>query len=148
MKTKLNIIPLLLLFACGQQNTNTSLSSANNSKSSLDWMGLYVGELPCADCPGIYTSVELFAQDSFSLRAKYIDKPDGNYETKGRISWNDQGSSIQLIGDEHTLLMWFKVGENKLMLLDQMGNEIESGWPDKLLLKKVDLISTNSTHKD
>lgn len=146
MKINLSIIPLLLLLACGQKDKYMQLPTSDNSQTSVDWFGMYEGVLPCADCPGIYTSVLLTEQDSFVLRTKYTDKSDSIFEHKGKITWNDEGSSIQLISDEHTILMWFKVGEDKLMLLDQMGNEIESGWPETLLLEKVDQHDNDAAH--
>jgi uncharacterized lipoprotein NlpE involved in copper resistance len=146
MKTTTGIILLLLSISCGQSVKQNFIPTADNSRTSIDWAGTYEGTLPCADCPGIYTSVQLTQQDSFMLRTKYTDKLDSVLEYKGTVTWSDDESAVQLIGDEHTILMWFKVGENKLMLLDQMGNEIESGWPESLLLHKIHHQHTDSSH--
>ena len=61
------------LIFCKSSSTakkGTSPSSSDNSQTSLDWDGIYYGVLPCADCPGIQTTLYLNKDLSFKLREK------------------------------------------------------------------------------
>lgn len=37
----------------------------HTSETSLDWAGVYEGTLPCADCEGIHTLIELHEDKSY-----------------------------------------------------------------------------------
>jgi copper homeostasis protein (lipoprotein) len=39
-----------------------------------DWVGLYADTLPCADCPGILTQLDLRPDSLFILRERYLER--------------------------------------------------------------------------
>lgn len=106
---------------------------AHNSQNSLDWDGTYSGVIPCADCPGIETTIVINADETFSYSGEYMDR-DLIVEDNGKFMWHDDGSAIHLVGKD--VNMKLKVGENRLIMLDQEGNIIEGELEDHYVLDK------------
>ncbi|MDE5451088.1 copper resistance protein NlpE N-terminal domain-containing protein, partial [Elizabethkingia meningoseptica] len=40
-------------------STESGIDDSHNAQNSLDWAGTYEGTVPCADCPGIKTTITL-----------------------------------------------------------------------------------------
>jgi len=107
----------------------------SNAQNSLDVNGKYTGVVPCADCEGIETQVELF-DETYNLTRKYLGK-----ETKketvvkdGHWKWVD-GFTIELTEIKDAPNKFF-VGENKLIQLDMDGKKIEGNLAVKYELTK------------
>lgn len=106
----------------------------HNAQNSLDVEGTYKGVLPCADCEGIETEIEL-KDSAYIKRTKYLGKGDGKVdEEKGSFEWVD-GSTIELEGIEGASNKYF-VGENTLTHLDMEGNKVTGELADHYILKK------------
>ncbi len=116
---------------------NASQIDAHNSKNSLDWEGSYSGVLPCDDCVGIETLLEINRDYTYTVIQKFVDSADVLSEelrSEGKFFWNEEGSSITLEsvqGDIST----FRVGELFLTPLYKNGLEVraEAGNNFKLL---------------
>lgn len=107
----------------------------HNAVNSLDYMGIYLGVLPCADCQGIETKIELGSGNSYVKKIIYLGKNDQQVvETGGTFTWNDAGNIITL-NEEESPNQYF-VGENVLFHLDIDGNRITGNLADKYELKK------------
>lgn len=137
-----SLIAILFASACNsntkketttQDTTATVIDKEHTSRNSLDWNGTYKGILPCADCPGIETTVVLNSDDTFSYRTKYQDR---NLQTadKGKIMWHDNDNVVHLKGTEIDLK--YKVGENQLIQLDTEGKEITGALSKYYILEK------------
>lgn len=116
--------------------TDTLTADANhNSNNSLDWVGIYSGVTPCADCPGIKTDITLGKDNTYSLSEQYLEKEKTPRTFKGKFNWDEKGSIITLDaeGDHHK----FKVMENKLQILDKFGDAKQGGRADEFMLAKV-----------
>lgn len=107
--------------------------SAHTSENSLDWNGTYKGLIPCADCPGIETTVVLNTDNTFSYTGIYLER-DTKIEDTGKFMWHNNGSVVHLVGKD--VNMKLKVGENQLIWLDIDGNPIEGELKDHYILKK------------
>lgn len=105
----------------------------DNSMTSLDWDGIYKGELPCADCEGIKTELTINSDKTYTLHETYLGKDNTPLETKGTFKWDNEGQRIQLSEDRH---LYF-VGENTLTLLDSDGNRNTGELAELYVLKKV-----------
>ena len=87
---------IALLVAIGAGGCAPSANSpavadvAHNSRNSLDWAGTYRGVLPCADCPGIETTVTLRADGTYSATSRYLER-DVARTGEGRFSWSNDG---------------------------------------------------------
>ncbi len=107
----------------------------HSAKNSLAYLGSYKGKLPCADCSGIETSLELSEDFSYRLSRKYLGKSDKIFEQKGTYSWNKAGNAIVLdnLKDEPNQYL---VGEKTLTQLDVEGNKMEGKLASLYILKK------------
>ncbi|MCF1752899.1 copper resistance protein NlpE [Mariniradius sediminis] len=107
----------------------------HNAVTSLDFMGIYEGVLPCADCEGIQTVIELGVGNSYVKKVTYLGKENSEViETQGTFSWNDEGNTITL--DSEPAPNQYFVGENVLFHLDMDGNRITGDLADKYRLNK------------
>ncbi|MFX6794395.1 copper resistance protein NlpE N-terminal domain-containing protein, partial [Acinetobacter baumannii] len=55
-----------------QSNNNEAVDTAHTAENSLDWDGKYKGTLPCADCEGIKTELELKDDKTYELTETYL----------------------------------------------------------------------------
>jgi uncharacterized lipoprotein NlpE involved in copper resistance len=103
----------------------------HSSRTSLDWPGTYEGVLPCADCPGIRTRLELQADGRFELSTQYLDRQPAPQTTRGRFAWNAAGSDITL--DAAGAGQQFRVGEGRLLQLNRDGTVPPWNQPGRVL---------------
>ncbi|MGU3373637.1 copper resistance protein NlpE [Chryseobacterium sp. M5A1_1a] len=100
----------------------TPTAAGDTSENALDWSGTYEAVVPCADCPGIKTSLTLNNDKTFSITEEYLERNSKNQD-KGSFTWDATGSMITLKGK--TANYKYKVGENMLFQLDLNGKEID-----------------------
>ncbi|MCO5286883.1 MAG: copper resistance protein NlpE [Chitinophagaceae bacterium] len=110
---------------------NTEAVEMHNSQNSLDWQGTYEGTLPCADCEGIKTTLQLNEDNTYALTQEYIGR--NTFNETGTFAWDSSGSWITLSSNN----MKFKVGENVLFALDMEGKVITGELADHYQLKKI-----------
>ena len=125
-----------------QEQTPTAASeavavdSAHTAENSLDWNGTYKGVLPCADCEGIETELELNADKTYELKETYLGKGDGKaFESKGGFQFDANNTSIIELDKTGDNRKYF-VAEGYLKALDMEGNEITGDLAEKYELKK------------
>ena len=114
---------------------------AHNSRNSVDWAGVYRGVIPCADCPGIEDEIRLNDDLTFERLMVYQER-DSRFAEKGRFEWDNTGGKIRLINEESPDQggNWFRVGENRLIMLDIEGNPIDNNIPAEMYVyQKMDL---------
>lgn len=116
------------------QKDSLSMSDEHTSQTALDWAGIYQDTLPCADCPGILTTVKLYEDGTYSYVAEYIDRNTIVLDT-GKFMWHNNGSVVHLKGTD--IDTRYKVGENVLFQADSSGRVMESAMSEKLSLHKV-----------
>lgn len=114
-------------------DTVKSPDSAHHSQNSLDWNGTYEAIVPCADCPGIKSTLTLNKDKTFNITEEYIDRNSKNND-KGTFEWDASGSVITLNGKSAKYK--YKVGENKLFQLDMDGKEIDGPNKDLYVFHK------------
>lgn len=108
----------------------------HTAMNSLDFMGIYKGVLPCADCEGIETIIELGSGNSYVKKVIYLGKGDQKViESGGTFTWNDDGNTITF--NEEDVPNQYFVGENVLFHLDVDGNRIEGELASKYRLEKT-----------
>lgn len=140
------LLSLGYLLACGSNDEpehtdphtymETEADRAHNARNSLDYHGVYAGVVPCADCAGIDTTVELKDDGSYTLSVQYLGKDDDTIHTwEGEYVWNDAGNTVTLTGVEDRPDQYF-VAENRLIQLDMDGNRITGELADDYILPK------------
>lgn len=131
MHTFLVLTATLLLVLSGCATT----PPPHSSRDSLDWSGMYVGTLPCADCEGIQTSMTINQNQSFVLVSTYLGKDNATFESQGVFSWSDDGSTIILPVSPDSPSR-YRVGENTLTMLDLDGQVITGDLAAHYVLHK------------
>jgi len=136
---------LTLISACktDKKSIQPSEATPDNSRTSLDWKGVYRGVLPCADCEGIQTEIALNIDLTYQITSKYLGKNEEAFKEIGTFIWDDAGAKITLKNSEpNSAINQFLVGENMLFKLDADGNRIEGDLKEMYQLKKVYLDNT------
>lgn len=101
----------------------------------LDYLGTYLGIIPCTDCEGIETVIELGPANSYVKKIKYLGKDDTLViESTGIFIWDASGMVITL-GDEKEPNQYL-VRNGFLQQLDSSGNLISGNLEEKYRLKK------------
>lgn len=115
---------LLILAACQGETGQTvrSTDAPEITTAPVEWIGSYADTLPCADCPGIYTMLELRYDSTYVLREEYLDRDSIPYGTIG--TWTVDGDKLVLRTLE-TPMYWVKEGD-RLQRLDTEGKKINS----------------------
>lgn len=104
---------------------------ANSAKRALDYTGIYIGTLPCADCKGIRTLIKVYDNGIYEKEVVYLGEKINTYYSKGRYSWHPNGNIIWL--DDATS---YFVKKNKLFMLDKDDNFIKGALQDMYVLSK------------
>jgi uncharacterized lipoprotein NlpE involved in copper resistance len=103
--------------------TEVVVIDEHNAKNSLDYIGMYKGIVPCADCEGIETTLWI-NENNYVLLTNYLGKKNkAETESRGAYVCNNEGNTIILEGIENAPNRYF-VGENYLKQLDMDGNKI------------------------
>lgn len=133
--TVMSIAMILFFASCGTMTKTTQNAKVDmhTSQNSLDWSGVYQGVLPCADCEGIQTTVQLKDNGEYKLGTEYLGtKEKYTSEDSGKFTWDDAGQIITLDnGDKYF------VGENQLTRLDQEGQKVTGRLASYYILQKA-----------
>jgi copper homeostasis protein (lipoprotein) len=92
----------------------------------------FVGDLPCADCPGIRTHLDLWPDQAFHARQEYLGR-SVRRDFLGRWRVDPARKALTLEGGAGTVLQLGVEGPNKLRLLDRQGKPIVSKLPAELV---------------
>ena len=122
-----------------------ALSCVNNQKTlaakdkiesmeslSANLAGLYTGNLPCVDCEGISTILELHKDKSYILRYSYEGKSDDQFVKEGE--WSVKKNTLSLDGVDYQ----YKINPDYLIQLDLAGNEITGDLAQQYQLSRVE----------
>ena len=134
----------LTLSACSKPEDKTNTTAASEAQATptqnlpasandLNWVGDYKGILPCADCEGIETELELKANNMYELSEEYIGRQRDEFKAKGTFSFDpDQSNVITL--DEAGQKRKFWIGDNFVELRDmQTGQALDTKLNYKLM---------------
>ena len=135
MKRKAFIfMAVFAVLALGSCNKTKGTADVHNSKTSVDWAGVYAGTIPAADGEGINVRMKINKDNSYELTYDYIGKPANSFTFTGSFSWDNTGNIIHIeIADAPS---YYKVAENKLIQLDMKGKLITGILADNYVLKK------------
>lgn len=137
------------LIACSKQNempvpkgtapvtasspTETPASTPSETPASTTWTGTYQGELPCADCDGIKTVLELKADNTYVLTETYEGRDGKPFVTKGKITIDGDKVTTHDKSENHQYL----IENNQITALDMEGKKIDGEMASLYILKKV-----------
>jgi copper homeostasis protein (lipoprotein) len=87
----------------------------------------FEGELPCADCPGVFYHLDLFEDRVFFLRTTYLGRAVGGvFDSIGSWVFDGREGRIILFGSSESALYFRVVDADTLRKLDVEGRSIES----------------------
>ena len=118
----------------GTQQTTAAAPDMHNAETSLDYLGVYKGTLPAADCPGIETTLTLAPDGSYALHLKYIDR-DSEFDEKGAFTVKE--NLLTLTPSEGGQPQYYKVEENRLRRLDAEKQPVTGALADNYTLQKT-----------
>jgi uncharacterized lipoprotein NlpE involved in copper resistance len=128
------LILMAAIFGLGSCLSNSGAVDDHNSKTSLDWAGVYTGTIPSASGSGINVLMKLNKDNTYELTYDYIDRPASSFTFTGSFSWDNMGNNIHIeIADAPS---YYRVGENKLIQLDMEGKLITGKLADNYVLTK------------
>ncbi|MCC6838840.1 MAG: copper resistance protein NlpE N-terminal domain-containing protein [Flavobacteriales bacterium] len=125
LKPLLPIAALALLATCGAPSTvDERLPVATDSLPPAEpaWAGTYADTVPCADCPGIFTVLELREDSTYVLRRRYLERDSIPYGEIGE--WSVAGDRLTLTTADAPM-GWSRSGD-VLEPLDAEGKPIDS----------------------
>ncbi|TWI04717.1 putative lipoprotein NlpE involved in copper resistance [Luteimonas cucumeris] len=90
--------------------------------------GTFSGTLPCADCPGIDTRIELKPDGTYALQETYQGREDGPRSGDGNWTAEEDGQRLRLDPNSKTDedRLFAIVGRNEIRLLDKEGKAVAS----------------------
>ena len=88
--------------------------------------GTYAGMLPCADCPGIDSTIAFTPEGIYTLSETYQDADKSSFLSKGTWSMSGDGKAIQLDPEDKDEFdrAFAIVAPTELRALDQQGKPI------------------------
>lgn len=93
----------------------------------------FVGDLPCADCPGIRYQLDLYPDQAFVLRTTYLGRePDNVFDGLGAFLLDSGRRTLMLIGGRDGPVQFRVENPDRLRMLDLQGQEIVSDLNDAL----------------
>jgi copper homeostasis protein (lipoprotein) len=100
---------------------------ANRDEKPLDTLpATFFGTLPCADCPGIDTTLVLLEQGAYFFRQDYQDREPGVFDDIGRFLPSSHADQIALYGGREAAPRLAIVNSHTLAVLDLQGAPIVS----------------------
>ena len=118
----------------GTQQTTAAAPDMHNAETSLDYLGVYKGTLPAADCPGIETTLTLAPDGSYALHLKYIDR-DSEFDEKG--AYKVKGNLLTLTPMDGQP-EYYKVEENQVRKLNADKQPVTGALAENYVLKKTE----------
>ena len=90
--------------------------------------GTYGGILPCADCPGIDTTIAFTPEGGYTMGEIYQDSDSSAFATKGTWTVREDGKTLLLDPeDKEEYDHWYEVvSPTELRMLDREGKPIDS----------------------
>jgi uncharacterized lipoprotein NlpE involved in copper resistance len=132
------MMAFLLFIGCeSDKNEGEEINTIDmhTSENALDWVGAYKGILPCADCEGIETVLELNDDQTYLLQTRYLGVDEEiQIEEMGIFTWDISGQKIQLNNKQAP--NQYKIGEDIIWCLDINGEIITGDLAIYYILRK------------
>lgn len=111
----------------------------HQAQKSLDWPGIYLGFMPCADCIGLKTTLALNKNNSYVLITQYVGRSGREFVEKGTFTWGNNNETIVLKPRNSSTTQQYAVGKNTLIQLDSNGNRVTGKLADRYILRRTDV---------
>lgn len=135
------ILFLIILASCQTKqepavlNQSKTVADYPKTNDTQDYIGNYIGTLPCADCEGMETKITINENNTYTKSVHYLGKGTKVFEQKGGFSWNTLGNVILLNNVDNTSNQYL-VTKGKMIHLDMEGNIIDGNLKKEYELSK------------
>lgn len=101
-------ICLLTILSCNSsKESGSNLENLPENGNRIEEMvGIYRGMMPCTDCLGIKTELNLKNDNSYELKTQNMEETDSVISTKGTFSFS--GDSLLILSDNKLEFLWSK----------------------------------------
>jgi uncharacterized membrane protein len=104
----------------------------SDNATALKVQGIYEGVVPCADCNGILTKIQLYPDMMYRTEMTYTGKSTTPIVDSGKYSINNEG--VILLGDSANGYNQITFDNDHLVMLDKNGKQIEGSLAEKYFL--------------
>lgn len=108
----------------------------HNAENALDYLGVYKGTIPAADCPGINVTLTLRQDSTFTSIFDYIDRPDSQFADSGKFVVNGNILTLTTAGSPDS---YYKVEEGRVVMLTADRQPITGELKDKYILEQKEV---------
>ncbi|MCF8255442.1 MAG: copper resistance protein NlpE N-terminal domain-containing protein [Bacteroidia bacterium] len=134
----------LLLFSISafaqKKKDKNALWIEENTTITFAWEGSYQGTIPCADCDGIQTLIELQKGNTYKMKSKFIGKDAQVFEDEGRFLWKKEGNYFVMVSNANPNDSIFALlSKDRLTLLDKKGKRITGSQAIFYILNKENI---------
>ena len=124
--------------SCNNHSQRVSEHEDNNSTQqkslSKTFSGKYSGVTPCADCPGIETTVAFNTDSVFIETLNYLER-NSSFSDTGKWSISNKVITVTFPGKSSERFFLIK-SDSTLAMLDADKKEIDGNLAEKYILKK------------
>lgn len=115
---------MLALSACALLPGNT-----DSEQASIKLPARFQGKLPCADCTGIRTVLNLYGDHTYLLQRTFLGEPDKYSRSLETGQWNKVGGRKLTLTpfNSDNMAQWYVTDNSTLKALDADGRPIDSG---------------------
>ena len=117
-----------------------------HGKSDLDFPGIYVGFLPCADCVGVKTTLALNKNGTYFMMTVNAGKSDREYVYKGKYAAGAEPNTIVLTSRDGATTHHYLSEGDKLIQLDSEGKRITGKLADRYVLLRNNITDHPPEH--
>ncbi len=134
-KTIINIS--LVIFLCAAtayvNKPKLLMKDEHTAETALDYEGTYKGVLPCADCPGIATTLTINKDNTFAYTYTYLNSEDQLHHYTGPYTLKENTLTIQVDGRP----IHFFVGESRVIFMGEQHTPNTGELANHYELKKM-----------
>ncbi|WP_299754435.1 copper resistance protein NlpE [uncultured Pontibacter sp.] len=138
------ILPLVFLsISCSSNKASASASIPNAIEATAELVsqsetvvGTWQGMLPCADCPGISYTLQIFPDQTYQEKLVYLERSAEAVEQAG--AWEvDASGVLNLEKPDGSGMIKFEIMPDALVMLDTVGKRINSDMAAMYRLKRI-----------
>ena len=127
-------IALLTYTSCSHKTSGKISSDNASNEKTEDIGGVYAGLLPCADCPGIETTLTINPDNSFEISQVYIDRDSVPFISSGKITKGDK-DNIWVFKNRYNET-FYQFEDSVLIMLNKDKERIKGLLEEHYILKK------------
>jgi copper homeostasis protein (lipoprotein) len=143
-KLLLWLISLIIFFqiSCNTRSLKVSENGKTNrtafNSSENNFSGTFTGTTPCADCPGIKTTVSFNRDSTFIENMEYLAR-NTSFSDTGKWTISDSMITVSFPAKKKSHERFYRIkSDSTIAMLDGNNKEIEAALSKYYILKKVE----------